>query len=313
MAIATVIQRVRRASAWRRMLCAALTLLALAAPAAAQNFPALTGRVVDQAGILDQSARAALTARLAALEAQNTDQLVVATVSSLQGDAIEDYAVQLFRTWRLGQAGKNNGVLLLVAPAERKVRIEVGYGLEGTLTDAVARLIIERSVAPRFRANDFAGGIAQATDDIVQVLTGDAAQWQRGAAGNGGIAITLPRWAFVLMVIVFCAPFLFFFGAMGWLVLGLILTPIVRLLVLLHLLPKQADRRRVWRWLNRFDDGTSLIGRLFVRKPALATASAPTGWSTSSDRSSDSSSFSSSDSFSGGGGSSGGGGASGSW
>jgi uncharacterized protein len=294
----------------RIALLALCATLALAATATAQTFPALTGRVVDQAGVLDQSARAALTAKLAALETQNTDQLVVATVSSLQGNAVEDYALQLFRAWRLGQAGKNNGVLLLVAPTERKMRIEVGYGLEGTLTDAVSKLIIETSALPRFRANDFAGGIAQATDDVIQVLTGDAAQWQRRAAGEHGSAIhiTLPLWAFVLMGIACCAPFLFFFGAVGWLVLN----PIVRLLVLLHVLPKPQDRRGAWRWLNRLHDGTPLFGPLFAREPALAPARSRSGRSSrSSDWSSGSSS--SSDSFSGGGGSSGGGGASGSW
>jgi uncharacterized protein len=298
----------------RIALFALCATLALAVPASAQTLAAFTARVVDQAGILDASARAALTAKLAALEAQNTDQLVVVTVASLQGQTIESYATNLFRMWRLGQKDKNNGVLLLVALNERKVRIEVGYGLEGTLTDAVAKLIIAQSVVPRFRANDFAGGIAQATDDIVQVLTGDAAQWQRRAVAAGeprGVAITLPPWAFVLVVILLCAPFLFFFGAAGWFVLGLALAPIVRLLVLVHLLPTHTDRRGLWLWLDRFDDGTPLIGRLFAHKPAHAAAHAR---SDRSMRSSDGSSgtLSSSDSFSGGGGSSGGGGA-GSW
>jgi uncharacterized protein len=267
--------------------------------------------VVDQAGVLDASTRAALTAKLAALETQTTDQLVVATVASLQGETIESYATQLFRTWRLGQAGKNNGVLLLVAPAEHKVRIEVGYGLEGTLTDAVASLIIAQSVVPRFRADDFAGGVVQAADDIVQVLTGDAAQWQRRAAAGepNRFVIVLPRWGFALMLLLLAAPFVFFFGAMGWVVLELVLTPIVRLLVLVRVLPRHQDRQGAWRWLNRFDDGVPLISRPFTHAPARARSGRS---ARSSDASSDSSS-SSSDSFSGGGGSSGGGGASGSW
>src|SRR5205807_10487715 len=134
------------------------------------------------AGVLDGAARAGLTPKLAALEAKTTDQLVVATVRSLQGTSVEDYGNRLFRNWKLGQAGKNNGVLLLVAPNERKVRIEVGYGLEGTLTDAITRLIIENNILPRFRANDFAGGIARGVDDVIQVLTGDAEEWKRRAA-----------------------------------------------------------------------------------------------------------------------------------
>jgi uncharacterized protein len=160
----------------------ALVVAASAAGAQTLTFPALTGRVVDDAGILDAGARAALTQKLAALEAKTTDQLVVATVKSLQGTSVEDYGNRLFRNWRLGQTVKNNGVLMLVAPNERKVRIEVGYGLEGTLPDAVTKLIIENGILPRFRANDFAGGIARGVDDVIQVLTGDAEEWKRRAA-----------------------------------------------------------------------------------------------------------------------------------
>jgi uncharacterized protein len=151
-------------------------------PAFALDFPALSGRVVDEAGILDQATRTALTDKLAALEAKTTDQLVVVTLKSLQGTSIEDFGVQLGRRWRIGQKDKNNGVLLIVAPSERKVRIEVGYGLEGTLTDAVSRLIIENAIIPRFRANDFVGGVTRGVDDIIQVLTGDAEEWKQRAA-----------------------------------------------------------------------------------------------------------------------------------
>ena len=101
------------------------------------------------------------------------------TLKSLQGTSIEDYGYQLGRHWQIGQKDKNNGVLLIVAPNERKVRIEVGYGLEGTLTDAVSRFIIDNSILPRFRANDFPGGIKRGVDDIVQVLTGDAEEWKQ--------------------------------------------------------------------------------------------------------------------------------------
>ena len=151
-------------------------------PAAALDFPLLGGRVVDQAGILDQATRAALTEKLAALEAKTTDQLVVVTLKSLQGTSIEEFGVALGRRWQVGQKDKNNGALLIVAPNERKVRIEVGYGLEGALTDAVTRLIIENAIVPRFRAGDFAGGITRGVDDIVSVLTGDAEEWKRRAA-----------------------------------------------------------------------------------------------------------------------------------
>ena len=104
-------------------------------------------------------------------------------MKSLQGGDIETYANQLFRAWKLGEAKKNNGVLLLIAPAEHKVRIEVGYGLEGTLTDALSSVIIASAIVPRFKANDFPGGIERGVDGIIEVLTTDAADWQRKGAG----------------------------------------------------------------------------------------------------------------------------------
>jgi uncharacterized protein len=183
-------------------------LLVVAAGAVAQTltFPALTGRVVDDAGILDGGTRAALTEKLAALETKTSDQLVVATVKSLQGTSVEDYGNRLFREWKLGQVAKNNGVLLVVAPNDRKVRIEVGYGLEGTLPDAVSKLIIENGIIPRFRANDFAGGITRGVDDIIQVLTGDAEEWKRRAAQrpeNKSVLIgSLAVWLMVAAILI---------------------------------------------------------------------------------------------------------------
>lgn len=155
----------------------ALALLLSFVPAAAQTLPRLTGRVVDNANILDASTRAELEMKLAGLESQSGIQLVVATVPSLGGIEIEPYANRLFRTWQLGEKQKDNGVLLLVAPAERKVRIEVGYGLEGTLTDALSKIIITNAITPRFKNGDFSGGVRRGVEDIVTVLTTDAAEW----------------------------------------------------------------------------------------------------------------------------------------
>ena len=121
----------------------------------------------------------ALEPKLAELEAKSGIQLVVATVASLEGQEIEPYANELFRTWKLGEKDKNNGVLLLVAPNERRVRIEVGYGLEGTLTDALSKVIITNAITPRFKAGDFSGGITRGVDDIITVLTTDASEWQK--------------------------------------------------------------------------------------------------------------------------------------
>jgi len=157
-------------------------LFALVAIAYALTFPALTGRVVDEANILDAATRQALTDKVAADEAKSGDQIVVVTLKSLQGTSIEDYGYQLGRHWGIGEKSRNTGALLIVAPNERKVRIEVGYGLEGALTDAVTQLIIQNAILPRFRANDVAGGIVRGVDDIIQVVSGDAEEYKRRAA-----------------------------------------------------------------------------------------------------------------------------------
>src|SRR6202795_4190918 len=139
-----------------RFFAALIAFLVLALPAtAAPKFPTLTGRVVDDAHVLSDQTKGDLDQKLAALEAKTSRQLVVVTIASLQGYDIADYGYQLGRAWGIGQAKLNNGVLLIVAPAEHRVRIEVGYGLEGTLTDALSSVIISSVIVPRFKANDY--------------------------------------------------------------------------------------------------------------------------------------------------------------
>ncbi len=147
-----------------------LAVLLVGFAALAAELPALTGRVVDNADIIDAATEAALTQKLTEFETKGSDQIVVATVPSLDGEEIEPYANRLFNFWQLGQAGKNNGVLLLVARNDRKMRIEVGYGLEGALTNSHATRIIENDMVPAFRAGDFSGGLSKAVDDIIKVL-----------------------------------------------------------------------------------------------------------------------------------------------
>jgi uncharacterized protein len=149
--------------------------------ALAQTFPALTGRVVDAANLLRPEERTALEAKLKAYEDKTTDQVVVATVPTLGDLTVEDYGNRLFRQWQLGQKKNNNGALLLVAPKERKVRIEVGYGLEGALTDALSKVIITTAIAPQFQKGNFAGGIDAGIDAMLSILTGDAEEWHRRA------------------------------------------------------------------------------------------------------------------------------------
>jgi len=169
----------RGLSAAQTLILAVVLLFCVVSLAFALNFPALSGRVVDQAGVMSAQSRSTVETKLKDLEDKSGIQLVVATVPSLQGGDIETYANQLFRFWKLGEAKKNNGVLLLVAPSEHKVRIEVGYGLEGTLTDALSSVIIQSAIIPRFKANDFSGGIERGVDGIISVLSGDTADWQR--------------------------------------------------------------------------------------------------------------------------------------
>jgi len=188
----------------RRAIAGAILCL-LPLSAFALDFPALTGRVVDQAGVMTAASRSDIEAKSKSLEDKSGIQLVVATVKSLQGGDIESYANQLFRSWKLGEAKKNNGVLLLVAPAEHKVRIEVGYGLEGTLTDALSSVIISSAIIPRFKANDFSGGIERGVDGIISVLSGDTADWQPKTAVRrddpSGIFNTLFPFLFFLFIV----------------------------------------------------------------------------------------------------------------
>jgi uncharacterized protein len=162
----------RRALAVLPPLCGLLLHASAVVQAAEPEFPPLTGRVNDRAGLLSERDESELEAALARFEAETTNQIVVATVQSLQGLPIEDYGYQLGRSWGIGQAGKDNGALLIVAPEEREVRIEVGYGLEGELTDAVSRTIIESRILPRFRQGDFAAGIKAGVAAMIETLGG---------------------------------------------------------------------------------------------------------------------------------------------
>ncbi len=137
-------------------------------------FPPLSGRVVDQVGLLSDEQQQQLTNELAAEETRSGNQVVVAIVKSLQGQAIEDYGYQLGRHWGIGQKDKNNGVILLVAPTEHQVRIEVGYGLEGTLTDAQSARIIHQIILPAFKQGQMGQGVVAGADAIVETLDGGA-------------------------------------------------------------------------------------------------------------------------------------------
>ena len=255
---------------WPRALIVliAAALCALAA-LAAPNFPPLTGRVVDQAKILSPVTAADLERKLADLEQKSGIQLVVATVPSLGGEEIEPYANALFRAWKLGEAKKNNGVLLLIAPKERRVRIEVGYGLEGTLTDAVSSIIISNAIAPRFKAGDFNGGVTRGVDDIITALTTDSAEWKPRPADtraeHRGFAASIRSRRFLIFLFV-----MFVFSAHG---------PAGRRQRCVHS-DGHGARRWIWRgWIwRRLRRRRRLRGRLFRRGRVLGRRRRLGGW-----------------------------------
>ncbi len=210
----------------------ALTILLVALPAmAAPTFPALTGRVVDNANILSPAVEASLSEKLAGLETASGHQLVVVTLPTLQGLEIEDYGYQLGRAWQIGDKTRDDGALLIVAPTERKVRIEVGYGLEGVMTDALSSVIIQSAIVPKFKAGDMEGGVVAGTDALVQQLSlpDDQAKANVAAASSnaqenrGG-----PPIPFIILIVVFWIIVISLRGrrrgglasALPWIILG---------------------------------------------------------------------------------------------
>lgn len=176
------------------------------------EFPELTGRVVDRAQMLSAAGEEKLTQMLRAHEQATTDQVVVVTLPSLQGRTIEDYGYRLGRHWGIGQQGEDNGALLIVAKKERKIRIEVGYGLEGKLTDAQAATIINRVITPAFRQGEFEAGITDGATAMVKVLGGNpkaAVQGRYASSAQDKPRVSL---AALLMIVV---AIVFLFGGRG--------------------------------------------------------------------------------------------------
>jgi uncharacterized protein len=172
----------------------------LAAVAAAAEFPALTGRVVDAAGILSAGTEAALTRQLEAHDRATGQQIVVATVKDLGGLDIQDYGYQLGRHWQIGGKEHDTGVVLVVAPTLRKVRIDVGYGLEGDLTDAVSSNIIQTRILPEFRKGDMDAGVRAGVDAIIAVLGGQGEALQQREPGAKVLPVSI-FWFIVLVIV----------------------------------------------------------------------------------------------------------------
>lgn len=239
-AVSAKLRECAAAAAWPLLLLALLLVCAGAPAAVAQSsldagmppFPALTGPVVDDAHLLPEEVFDQLSQKLAAYSQANGTQLVVVTLPTLNGYPIDDYGYQLGRHWGIGQKGKNNGVLLIVDAGEKQVRIEVGYGLEGTLTDAQSFLIIHNIIRPRFRQGDYAGGITAGSDAILSVLGGkQLAVEQQQVRDKGGTGF------FMFLVLIFVLlpllramlgrggsgyPGRMGGGWLGWLLLGML-------------------------------------------------------------------------------------------
>ena len=245
---------------------AVLLLLLLPLAAAAREVPFLSGRVVDEANLIAADARQRIEQKLEAYEKQTGNQVAVLTIESLDGEVLEDYSLRVAETWKLGQQGKDNGVLLLVSKNDRKMRMEVGYGLEGDLPDLRTNIIQNDAIIPYFRQGDFSGGIEAGVDAILATLQGQAVEpapaQESPGGGGGGRGDFL---GFLIFALFALGPFmlnairsgswgLYFFLMPFFFVLGLIASPIVGVIALVawivifpilrKILPKPSPNRR---------------------------------------------------------------------
>jgi uncharacterized protein len=188
------------------VLCLLVLGLSLARTAFALEVPALKGRVNDYAGMLPAARARDLEERLKRFEEQTGHQIAVLTIPSLKGDSLEGFSIKVAESWKIGQKGFDNGAILLIVRDDRQLRIEVGYGLEGVLPDAIASRVIREVIVPRFRANDYPGGIEAGLDAIMKVTRGEAlpeaARRRPSGVGSGF------NWPFLLLV-AFAAIFAF--------------------------------------------------------------------------------------------------------
>jgi uncharacterized protein len=304
---------------------ALLCLLAWVGPVAGADVPYLSGRVVDNADLLKNAARDRVSAVLKAHEQATGNQIAVLTVPTIGDESIEEYAVKVFESWKLGQKGKDNGVLLVIAPKDRKLRIEVGYGLEGTLTDAAASRIIRNVITPQFKAGDFDKGVSDGVDAIIGVLTGKPVAETAPAETEsvGFLHVTGPPIHWPERILLGC----FIFGILGIFTFVGVMTPGMGWFLYVFLIP-------FWSMFPIVIVGVRgaliILGTYVVGYPIAKLILSRTAWyekaahdlSTKGRASVGGFTFASGGSsgssggdggFSGGGGSSGGGGASGSW
>jgi uncharacterized protein len=307
----------------------ALMFIALGVSLSAQAFPKPTGRVNDFANVIDSATEAEIDSKLDLLEQKTSSEIAVVTIKSLGDMSVEEYANKLFKEWGIGQAKQDNGVLVLVAPNDRKMRVEVGYGLEGVLPDGLAGQVIRDQFTPKFKSNDYSGGIKDGVDRLVQIVEKhqvltpeELAKFNQSNSSNSGITVSA-----VLVMI----PFFGLFVAIGFGMMGIGvrtktlfpllfgsafgILPLLMSLLFLRMtgLFTLGPLAIVAAWFGHRMGGTQSVKEAF-RNSATSSGRGWTMGTTDSSSSSDSGSSSSSSSSSDfGGGSSGGGGASGSW
>lgn len=191
---------------WPRRLLAALALLALAGGVRAEvAVPPLQARVTDLTGTLSAEQKAKLEGELQAFEAKKGSQIAVLLVPTTEPETIEQYSIRVAEQWKLGRKGVDDGVLLLVAKNDRALRIEVGYGLEGVIPDAVAKRVVSDVIVPYFKQGDFAGGIQAGVDRLIRLVEGEplpppSRTGASGTSGSGGVEDYLPL-AFIVVII----------------------------------------------------------------------------------------------------------------
>jgi len=196
----------------QRIILILLTIMVLPVSLSAMNVPSLEGRVTDKAHILSSSQVRELEDRLAALEQATSIQMAVLTIPSLKGDDLQDFSIRTVDKWKLGQAGQDNGILLLLAVEDRKVRLEVGYGLESKLTDMKSGYIIRDIMIPYFSKGDYAGGIMAGTSAVTGIVQGDSDISQEvldksARNSSGSSRRSVPISLIVILVILFFNSF----------------------------------------------------------------------------------------------------------
>lgn len=315
----TALPSTRIAVALRRVVLAAAALLVLFATARALEVPYLSGRINDNAHILSAATVAELEAMLSAYEDSTGNQIVLLTISSLEGESLEEFALLVAETWKLGQKGVDNGALLLIAKDDRKLRIEVGYGLEASLTDAMTSHIINNVITPRFKQGEFEEGIREGLKTIIQAADGTIGESDIASSSGGDFDLLLFLLIWFSVVGLFTVFSVFTPGCSGW---GLFAFLIPFYLGPAFILSEESHSSIGFALLGGYLIGIPLL-RLFLPKTAfgkkmaekMKSSSRSGGSWSSSGWSSSSSGWSSGggSSFSGGGGSFGGGGSSGSW